>query len=143
MHSSVGIYLFICILFIAKCPVGNQSNTVKEKREADVWDERKAARSENGVPLNMYVGVWHCDNERWPSSCPMNPGWPQPQESQLTHHRSVFFASCFVFVSLLTKAWTRYLQGLTTIGPLPALLASFFLSLAPVFGLLFLASFSA
>lgn len=103
----------------------------------------KLARSENRVLLNMYVSVWHSDNEHWPSFCPMNPGWPQPQESQLTHHRSVFFSSCFAFLSLLTKAWTRYLQGLTTIGPLPALLASFFLSLAPLFGLLFLASFSA
>lgn len=47
----------------------------------------------------------------WPSVCPLNPRWPWKQEFQLTHHRSVFFSSGFVFVSLFAqnvgRAWTR------------------------------------
>lgn len=63
----------------------------------------------------------HCGNEPWPSVCPLNPRWPQKQEFQLTHHRSVFFSSSFcVFVaSRQTLAGCR--RGLTGTGPLPPL----------------------
>lgn len=141
MQNAVDTFIngsIISVISIFKNAAKNKLATRVRIREG-----RKAVSGGNGGLLKRHVSVWRSDNERWPSFCPVNPGWPQPQESQLTHHRSVFFSSCFVFLSLLTKAGTRYLQGLTTIGPLPALLASFFLSLAPLFRLLFLASFSA
>lgn len=57
----------------------------------------------------------------WPSVCPLNPRWPWKQEFQLTHHRSVFFSSRFVLLSLLAKTPAGRGRGLTATSPLPPL----------------------
>ena len=56
------------------------------------------------VPLHVCVRVCVAvAMNLWPWFCPLNPRWPWRQEFQLTHHRSVFFSSRFVPLSLLAE----------------------------------------
>ena len=70
--------------------------------------------------------VWECVcvsvvMNPWPSVCPLNPRWPWKQEFQLTHHRSVFFSSRFVFLLLLAKRWLGVAEAWQPPAPVPPL----------------------